>query len=222
MASWREFFEAEKKEPYLQRLTEFLKIERQSHDIYPPQELVFNSMKCTPLDEVRVVIIGQDPYHGKKQAMGLCFSVPKGVPIPPSLRNIFEELQKDLGISKPSSGDLTPWAKQGVLLLNTLLTVQSGLAFSHKGRGWETFTDHLLEYLCKNSGPLVFLLWGKPAQDKAAGLEKRGFLHKNSLLLKAPHPSPLSAHRGFIGCGHFSMCNQWLKANGFSPIDWSV
>ena len=185
--------------------------------IYPPGPQIFAALDATPFDATRVVILGQDPYHGPGQAHGLCFSVPPGVPVPPSLDNIFKELQRDLGIARPDHGCLFPWADRGVLLLNAVLTVEDGHAGAHAGKGWEGFTDHIVETLDRERENLVFLLWGAYAQKKGAVIDPRR--HR---VLKAPHPSPLSAHRGFLGCGHFSAANQFLARTGHAPIDWSL
>ena len=182
-----------------------------------PAPQIFAALDATPFDATKVVILGQDPYHGPGQAHGLCFSVPPGVPVPPSLDNIFKELQRDLGIARPDHGCLFPWAHRGVLLLNAVLTVEDGRAGAHAGKGWEGFTDHVVETLDREREGLVFLLWGAYAQKKGAVIDPRR--HR---VLKAPHPSPLSAHRGFIGCGHFSAANQYLARHGQAPIDWSL
>ena len=185
--------------------------------IYPPGPQIFAALDATPFAASKVVILGQDPYHGPGQAHGLCFSVQPGVPIPPSLDNIYKELQRDLGIARPDHGCLLPWAHQGVLLLNAVLTVEDGRAGAHAGKGWEGFTDHIVATLDRECEGLVFLLWGAYAQKKGAVIDPRR--HR---VLKAPHPSPLSAHRGFIGCGHFSATNQYLARHGQAPIDWSL
>jgi uracil-DNA glycosylase len=204
--------------PEMQRLSEFLRTElRAGKTIYPPPKRIFAALDATPFDQVKVVILGQDPYHGPGQAHGLCFSVLPGVPPPPSLVNIFAEIQRDLGILRPDHGCLIPWAKQGVLLLNSVLTVEHGMAGSHQNKGWEGFTDHIVDRLNREREGLVFLLWGSPAQKKGTLVDTTR--HK---VLKAPHPSPLSAHRGFIGCGHFSMANAWLRDQGQPEIDWSL
>ena len=178
---------------------------------------IFGALEATPFDATRVVVLGQDPYHGFGQAHGLCFSVQPGVPVPPSLDNIYKELQRDLGLPRPDHGCLLPWAKQGVLLLNAVLTVEEGHAGAHAGKGWEGFTDHIVETLDREHEGLVFLLWGSHAQKKGGRIDRRR--HK---VLTAPHPSPLSAFRGFIGCGHFSATNAWLRARGDTPIDWTL
>jgi len=185
--------------------------------VYPPGADIFAALDATPFDKVKVVILGQDPYHGPGQAHGLCFSVRPGVPAPPSLENIFKELQRDLGIARPTHGCLQHWAGQGVLLLNAVLTVEDGRAGAHAGKGWEGFTDHVVDVLNREREHLVFLLWGSYAQKKGAMIDARR--HK---VLRAPHPSPLSAHRGFIGCGHFSAANEYLRRTGQAPIDWSL
>jgi uracil-DNA glycosylase len=198
-------------------LKRYLEEERRLHRIYPRGTDIFNAFDHCPFEQVRVVILGQDPYHGPGQAHGLSFSVPPGVPPPPSLQNIFKELQRDLGIPPPGSGDLTPWARQGVLLLNATLTVRADQAGSHQGKGWEPFTDTVIARLSEQRSGLVFLLWGRHAQNKAALIDER-----RHHLLTAPHPSPLSAHRGFIGCGHFSRTNALLEAQGLPPIRWQL
>ena len=185
--------------------------------IYPPGPQIFAAFDATPFDAVKVVILGQDPYHGPGQAHGLCCSVLPGVPVPPSLVNIFKELNADLGIAPPDHGCLLPWARQGVLLLNAVLTVEEGRAGAHQGKGWEGFTDHAIETLAREREGLVFLLWGSYAQAKGKVIDTRR--HR---VLRAPHPSPLSAHRGFLGCGHFSATNQYLAQRGLSPIDWRL
>lgn len=216
--NWVRVLEPEFDQPYMKDLKAFLVAEKRGGKvIYPAGSLIFNALNSTPLDQVKVVILGQDPYHGPNQAHGLCFSVQPGVPLPPSLRNIYQEIQRDLGINMPSHGCLQSWAERGVLLLNATLTVEQGNAGSHQGRGWEIFTDRIIEVLNKHQEGVVFLLWGSYAQKKGQLIDTTK--HK---VLKAPHPSPLSAHRGFIGCGHFSQTNEWLKAQGKKPIDWSL
>lgn len=185
--------------------------------IYPPAARIFAAFDATPFDKVEVVILGQDPYHGPGQAHGLCFSVPRGVDIPPSLNNIFAEIERDLGIPRPRHGCLEAWAERGVLLINSVLTVEAGRAASHQGRGWEGFTDHVIDVLNRRREHLVFMLWGRYASDKGRLLDRN-----RHLVLKAPHPSPLSAHRGFLGCGHFSKANAYLAEHGRAPIDWSL
>jgi uracil-DNA glycosylase len=204
--------------PFMQGLGEFLRAEKLAGKrVYPPGGQIFAALDETPFETVKVVILGQDPYHGPGQAHGLSFSVPPGVAIPPSLANIFVELQRDLGLARPDHGCLLPWARQGVLLLNAVLTVEEGRAGSHQGRGWETFTDAVVERLNREREGLVFLLWGSYAQRKGQIIDVRR--HR---VLRAPHPSPLSAHRGFIGCGHFSAANQYLERRGTAPIDWQL
>ena len=208
---------------YLQRddmhaLSQFLR-ERNAAGarIYPPGPRIFAAFDATPFDAVKVVILGQDPYHGPGQAHGLCFSVPPGVPVPPSLDNMFKEIQRDLGISRPDHGCLLPWAQRGVLLLNAVLTVEDGRPGAHQGKGWEGFTDHVVETLDREREGLVFLLWGSYAQAKGRVIDPRR--HR---VLKTTHPSPLSAHRGFLGCGHFSAANRYLAGRGLQTIDWRL
>lgn len=204
--------------PSMQALREFLRAQKLAGKcIYPPGARIFAALDCTPFDEVKVVILGQDPYHGPGQAHGLCFSVLPGVDTPPSLSNIYAELERDLGISKPDHGCLLPWAERGVLLLNAVLTVEHGRPGSHQGRGWEAFTDAVVAQLNAEREGLVYLLWGSYAQKKGRILDPRR--HK---VLKAPHPSPLSAHRGFLGCGHFSAANRYLEQRGQAPVDWRL
>ena len=185
--------------------------------VFPPGPELFAAFDATPFDATRVVILGQDPYHGPGQAHGLCFSVRPGVPVPPSLQNVYKEIERDLGIPRPDHGCLLPWARQGVLLLNAVMSVEAGHAGAHAGKGWEGFTDHVVETLDREREGLVFLLWGSYAQKKGAMIDRQR--HR---VLKAPHPSPLSAHRGFLGCGHFSAANQYLARRGQAPIDWSL
>jgi uracil-DNA glycosylase len=202
----------------MQALRDFLRDELAAgKTIYPPPAQIFAALDATPFDQVKVVILGQDPYHGPGQAHGLCFSVRSGVPVPPSLQNIFKEIQSDLGIAPPRHGDLRSWAAQGVLLLNAVLTVERARAGAHQGKGWEQFTDAVIDRLNREREGLVFLLWGAPAQAKGRLLDRR-----RHLVLTAPHPSPLSAHRGFLGCRHFSQANDWLVARGQAPIDWAL
>ncbi len=202
----------------MQQLGVFLRAEKKAgKQIYPPSAHIFNALDSTPFDEVAVVILGQDPYHGPGQAHGLSFSVPEGIKPPPSLVNIGKELCSDLGIERSASGCLTQWAEQGVLLLNAVLTVEHKSAGSHAGRGWEQFTDRVIDELNRGRDGLVFMLWGSYAQKKGALIDRR-----RHLVLEAPHPSPLSAHRGFFGCRHFSLANQYLEDNGLTPIDWSI
>ncbi|HQV72004.1 MAG: uracil-DNA glycosylase [Xanthomonadales bacterium] len=216
--SWKERLGDVFAMPELQQLAAFLRAEKAAGKvIYPPGSQIFAALDSTPFDRVKVVILGQDPYHGPGQAHGLCFSVAPGVAVPPSLQNIFKEIARDLDLPRPTHGCLTSWAKQGVLLLNTVLTVERGLAGSHQGKGWEILTDACIETLNREREGLVFLLWGSHAQAKGRLIDSQ-----RHLILKAPHPSPLSAHRGFLGCGHFSRVNRYLEQSGRSPIDWSL
>lgn len=220
--SWQAVLKDELAKPYITSLAAFVANERAgSTPVYPPQELMFNALLQTPFDQVKVVIVGQDPYHGPGQAHGLCFSVPKGIPPPPSLKNIFKELVDDVGIPEPPHGCLLSWAKQGVLLLNTMLTVRQSEPLSHQKRGWEHFTDAIIHKLAQRQDPMVFLLWGKSAQEKFKHSHTAGSA-KIHAILTAPHPSPLSAHQGFFGCRHFSKTNEQLKKWGKAPIDWSI
>jgi uracil-DNA glycosylase len=204
--------------PDMRALGDFLRAEKAAGKrIYPPGAQMFAALEATPFEEVKVVVLGQDPYHGPGQAHGLSFSVPPGVDVPPSLVNIFKEQERDLGIPRPDHGCLLPWAKQGVLLLNAVLSVEAGKAGAHQGKGWEGFTDHVVERLANEREGLVFLLWGSYAQAKGRVIDNR-----RHCVLRAPHPSPLSAHRGFIGCGHFSAANRWLQGRGQKPIDWRL
>ncbi len=213
--SWKSQLKDEFEKPYFKELTHFVKDEYNSKTIYPPSKLIFNAFNITPFNEVKVVIVGQDPYHQPGQAHGLCFSVNDGVKIPPSLVNIYKEINCDLGISVPTSGNLERWAKQGVLLLNATLTVRAGQAGSHQGKGWEQFTDRVIDLISMYQNDIVFMLWGAYAQKKGATIDQ-----KRHLILKSPHPSPLSAHRGFFGNNHFSRANEYLITKGKSPIDW--
>lgn len=214
---WLEPLSGEFQKPYYRELYTFVRQEYREHVIYPPAEDLFQAFHLTPLSNAKVVILGQDPYHEPGQAHGLCFSVKPGVETPPSLANIYKELADDLGCRIPNNGYLVKWAEQGVLLLNTILTVRAHAAFSHRGRGWETFTDAAIRVLNEVDRPLVFLLWGKPAQEKKVLLN-----NPKHLILTAPHPSPLSAYRGFFGCRHFSRANAFLKEHGIEPIDWQI
>ncbi len=217
-AGWKTHLLAEFSQPYMQSLRAFLMAEKQrGKHVYPPGSEIFNAFNSTPLEQVRVVILGQDPYHGPGQAHGLCFSVRAGIAVPPSLRNIFKELQSDLGCVPPGHGNLQHWAEQGVLLLNNVLTVERGLAAAHQGRGWEQFTDRVVDVLNRERQGLVFMLWGSHAQKKGQMIDRQ-----RHLVLTAPHPSPLSASRGFFGCRHFSRANQYLQQQGNMPIDWAL
>ncbi|MCI5064635.1 uracil-DNA glycosylase [bacterium] len=214
--SWKDVLGAERERRYFLDLLSFVENERASgQQIYPHNRDVFRALSLTPFEEVRVVLLGQDPYHGPRQAHGLCFSVQEGVPAPPSLLNIYKELESDLGISRPEHGELSGWAKQGVLLLNSVLTVRAGKPGSHANKGWERFTDKVIAEVNEKRRGVVFLLWGSYAQKKAAFVDT-----DRHTVLKAPHPSPLSAHRGFLGCRHFSQANQALEGKGFPAIDW--
>jgi uracil-DNA glycosylase len=216
--SWRELLQAEFEAPYMQVLREFLLQEKQQGKrIYPPGREIFHALNATAFERVKVVIIGQDPYHGPGQAHGLCFSVKPGVAIPPSLTNIYKELESDLGCLPPGHGCLESWAEQGVLLLNAVLTVQAASAASHQGKGWERFTDRVIELLNSQRNNLVFMLWGAYAQRKGAMIDRQ-----RHLILESTHPSPLSAHRGFFGNRHFSRCNTYLQEHGITPIDWQL
>ena len=215
---WKQALGDEFDQPYMQQLREFLLAEKAAgKQIYPPGPLIFNALDSTPLGRVKVVIIGQDPYHGPGQAHGLWFSVQPGVRTPPSLRNIYKEIERDMGYPLPAHGCLQSWAEQGVLLLNAVLTVTQGQAGAHANRGWERFTSRIIELLNQQCEHLVFMLWGSYAQKKGAQIDA-----SRHCVLKSVHPSPLSAHRGFIGCGHFSAANAYLQENGRSPIDWQV
>ncbi len=217
-AGWKALLGDWFERPEMQALAAFLRAEKAAGKIiYPPGREMFAALDHTPFERVRVVILGQDPYHGPGQAHGLCFSVRPGVPVPPSLANIFAELARDTGFVPPDHGCLIPWADRGVLLLNAVLTVEAGRAGAHQGRGWEGFTDRIVQLLNERCEGLVFMLWGSYAQAKGALVDTR-----RHLVLKAPHPSPLSAHRGFLGCGHFSRCNDWLVRRGGTPLDWSL
>ena len=215
MTTWNEILAEEMQKDYYQQLEAFVQKRRAEVSVFPDEKNVFNALELTPFESVKVVILGQDPYHGFGQAHGLSFSVQKGIPLPPSLKNIYKELQEDIGGEFPTEGDLSHWAKQGVLLLNTVLTVEEGNANSHKGMGWERLTNHLIESLNELNHPVIFILWGKPAQDK-----EKLITNPNHVILKAPHPSPLSAYRGFFGSKPFSRVNDILMQQGQSPIRW--
>jgi len=216
-SEWIDYFRPEFKKDYYINLCDFLKGEFESHTIYPPKDRVFTAFNLTPLSKVKILLLGQDPYHNEHQAQGLSFSVPSDQEIPPSLVNIYKELHDDLGCYIPNNGNLRKWAEQGVLLLNTVLTVRAHEANSHAGHGWETFTDYVIRLLNEQDRPIVYLLWGRPAGEKAKLLN-----NPRHLILKAPHPSPLSAYRGFFGCKHFSKANEFLVSNGEEPIDWQI
>jgi len=215
---WLAQLQHEFEQPYMKSLKQFLRNEKRvGKVIYPAGDQYFNAFQYAPFGKVKVVILGQDPYHGPGQAHGLCFSVPPGVVVPPSLVNIYKELHRDLGMPIPRHGFLQPWAEQGVLLLNAVLTVEQGRAAAHQGQGWEQFTDRVIAILNEKCEGIVFMLWGSYAQKKGALIDR-----KRHLVLTAPHPSPLSAHRGFIGCGHFSAANLYLEQHGKTPIDWTL
>jgi uracil-DNA glycosylase len=214
---WDEILEEETQKPYFQELRYALAREYKQYTVYPPKEELFSALKLTPYNRTRVVILGQDPYHGAGQAHGLSFSVKPGVRIPPSLRNIYTELHEDMGVSVPDHGSLLHWAEEGVLLLNAVLTVREGQPNSHKGLGWETFTDAVMEKLNERQEPLVFILWGSHAQQKGAYIDR-----SRHLVIQSPHPSPFSAHRGFLGSRPFSRANQYLESHGLQGIDWSI
>ena len=213
--SWKQRLQTEFYKPYFEQLTQFVRTEYQTRTIYPPARLIFNAFNLCPFDKVKVVIIGQDPYHGAGQAHGLCFSVQDGVQFPPSLRNIFKEIHDDIGTPVPLSGNLTRWAEQGVLLLNATLTVRADEAGSHQRRGWETFTDAVINAVASEKQNVVYILWGSYAQQKAAMVNR-----SQNLVLESVHPSPLSASRGFFGNHHFSRANQYLIEHGKEPIAW--
>jgi len=216
MTTWNEILAEEMQKDYYQELQTFVQKRRAEVRVFPEEKNVFNALELTPFESVKVVILGQDPYHGFGQAHGLSFSVQKGIPLPPSLKNIYKELQEDIGGELPTEGDLSHWAKQGVLLLNTVLTVEEGNANSHKGKGWERLTNRLIESLNELKHPVIFILWGKPAQDK-----EKLITNLNHVILKAPHPSPLSAYRGFFGSKPFSRVNDILIQQGQTPIRWT-
>lgn len=214
--SWNSTLESEFEKPYFKELVKFLATEDQKYTIYPPQEKIFSAFQHTAFNAIKVVIIGQDPYHGKGQANGLAFSVTGGIKLPPSLKNIFKELKNDTGIDN-RNGDLTHWAKQGVFLLNATLTVRESSPGSHQQKGWEQFTDTIIKMINEKRSDVVFLLWGKFAQEKANLIDP-----KKHYILKAPHPSPFSAHQGFFGCKHFSMTNEYLRIHNKGTIDWFI
>lgn len=221
--SWQNLIQKEFEESYISELAAFIETEYATSTIpiYPPQDLIFNAFHQTPFEHVKVLIMGQDPYHGPGQAHGLSFSVPQGIKNPPSLQNIFKELESDLNIPKPSHGCLLSWARQGVLLLNATLTVRQNEPMSHHGRGWERFTDAVVRKLEERKDPVIFVLWGKSAQDKCRFLRQEG-IPSHHFILTAAHPSPLSAYNGFFNCHHFSQINELLKKQGKTPIDWSL
>ena len=216
-AGWKAVLMDQFQSPYFSTLKEFLVEEKLNYTLYPPGRLIFNAFERTPFDQVKVVILGQDPYHGKGQAHGLCFSVPRGIPQPPSLVNIFKELHSDLGVPIPEHGNLVKWADQGVLLINATLTVRDSQAGSHQKRGWETFTNRVIEVVSQEKSGVVFLLWGRFAQAKESLIDSN-----KHLILKSAHPSPLSANNGFFGCRHFSKTNKYLEGSEKTGIDWAL
>ncbi len=213
--SWKELLAGEFGQPYFKTLTDFVRGQYQANQVYPPAKFIFNALDSLPVDKVKVVILGQDPYHGPGQAHGLSFSVPDGVSLPPSLQNIYKELQTDLGVPRSTSGNLSRWVEQGVLLLNATLTVQANHAGSHQNKGWETFTDAIINSLAENKSNLVFILWGNYAQKKGGLIDA-----KKHFVIKSPHPSPFSAYNGFFGSKPFSKTNAYLVGVGLSPINW--
>ncbi len=214
---WDNILRSELESDYFSHIIKQLNIEYRKYSCFPAPELVFNALRSTAFADVRAVILGQDPYHGEGQAHGLCFSVRQGVDVPPSLQNIYKEIRADLGLTPPSHGELTDWTRQGVLLLNTILSVRAHAPMSHASLGWQTFTDAVISRLNERERPIVFLLWGSPARAKKALIT-----NPRHLILEAPHPSPLSAHRGFFGCRHFSRCNAFLREQGMTEIDWQI
>lgn len=215
--TWYPWLKEEWNAPYFKQLADFVHEQYETKTIYPPKARVFSAFENCDYPDIKVVILGQDPYHEPGQAHGMAFSVNPGVAIPPSLLNMYKELQEELGCSIPNNGYLMPWAKQGVFLLNTVLTVERGRANSHAGRGWETFTDHVIMHINEKEDPVVFLLWGRNARNKASLID-----HKKHLVLEAAHPSPLSAYNGFFGCNHFIQANHFLSEHGKTPIDWQI
>ncbi|MBU0487701.1 MAG: uracil-DNA glycosylase [Bacteroidetes bacterium] len=215
--SWAQMLQEEFQKPYFSALKEFLLEEKANFAVYPPGKLIFNAFDRTPFKNVKIIILGQDPYHGERQAHGLSFSVPMGIKLPPSLVNIFKEVHQDVGISMPVHGNLEKWAKQGVLLMNATLTVRATQAGSHQGKGWELFTDEVIRLLSQHRKNLVFMLWGRYARNKKELIDQQ-----KHYVLESAHPSPLSAYNGFIGCKHFSKANSYLRQNGITEIDWQV
>ncbi|MBN2086924.1 uracil-DNA glycosylase [Candidatus Peregrinibacteria bacterium] len=214
-SSWKQVLQEEFDKPYFKQLTDFIRIEYRSKTVFPPPRNLFKAFDLCPFDKVKVVILGQDPYHGPNQAHGLCFSVNQGVPMPPSLVNIYKEIKSDIGGEIPAHGNLEHWATQGVFLLNAILSVVAGMPTSHQKKGWEEFTDAVIRIIAEKKEHVVFMLWGAYAQSKEWMIDD-----KKHLILKAPHPSPLSAHRGFLGCKHFSKANEYLKEKGLEEINW--
>ena len=216
-ADWRAFMDKEFEQDYFKDLSVFVESERQNYDVFPPEEDVFNAFKLCKLNELKLVILGQDPYHNFNQAHGLCFSVKRGIKLPPSLKNIYKEMEEDLSIRQAESGDLTKWAEQGVLLLNTVLTVRAHEANSHKKKGWETFTDAVIKAVDSQREGVVFVLWGRDAKSKIPLINT-----SKHLILSSSHPSPYSANYGFMGCGHFKKINEYLTSKGQAPINWQL
>jgi uracil-DNA glycosylase len=214
---WNDVLKTEMEKPYFINLEEYLEEEYRTQRVFPEKSNIFNAMNSTAYKDAKVVLLGQDPYHGEGQAHGLSFSVEKGVKVPPSLRNIYKELHDDIGCEEPEHGNLSKWTEEGVLLLNTVLTVRQGKAHSHKGKGWETFTDKVIEHLNHRKKPLVFMLWGRPAQEKLKLIDT-----EKHFVIQSPHPSPFSARKGFFGSRPFSRANEWLKRNGEEEIDWCI
>ncbi len=214
---WYPWLQEEWQQPYFQKLAAFVHEQYQTHHVYPPKAQVFSAFEHCDYPDIKVVILGQDPYHQPGQAHGMCFSVRPGVPVPPSLQNIYKELHDDLGCRIPDNGYLMPWAEQGVFLLNTVMTVEESRPNSHAGQGWETFTDHVIAKINERQQPVVFLLWGRNARSKSLMID-----HSRHLVLEAAHPSPLSAYHGFFGCRHFSKADAFLKEHGMKPIDWQI
>jgi uracil-DNA glycosylase len=215
--TWKNLLKSEFDKTYMRELEQKLNEDYQNKTIYPTTENIFSAFNLTPFEKVKVVIIGQDPYHGPNQAHGACFSVQPGIKIPPSLANIYKEIESDLGVKMPAHGHLKSWAEQGVLLLNALLTVEDGKPMSHKNYGWEKFTDHVIDLINEKKENVVFMLWGSPAHNKAKNVDS-----KKHYVLKSVHPSPLSSYRGYFGCKHFSLCNQFLISKKIGPIDWKI
>lgn len=213
--NWKDIFETESEKEYYKELMDFVDAEYETSEVFPPKEQIFQAFNTTPYKDVKVVILGQDPYHDNNQAHGLSFSVNKGIKIPPSLANIYKELESDLSITPPSHGNLEHWAKEGVLLLNTVLTVRAHEAHSHKNKGWESFTDEMIRRVNEKEEPVVFILWGGPAQKKSKMIDE-----SKHMIIAAPHPSPLSSYRGFFGSKPFSKCNEFLSSKGYEGINW--
>lgn len=214
---WKDFFESQINQEYFRKLMDFIDSEYEQYNVFPPMELVFNAFNLTEVKNIKAVIVGQDPYHEINQAMGLAFSVPRDEKIPPSLRNVYKEINRDLGIKIPSSGDLTSWAKEGIFMINTVLTVREHEANSHANKGWEIFTDNVISYISSLNKPIVYFLWGNSAKQKKILIN-----NKNQLILESAHPSPLSANRGFFGCGHFSKALDFYKKNNIEAVNFEI